>query len=181
MSKSRRNRARFGPAAAALVAGLTVVLAGAIGAGAQEELPSRFILVDPHSGLAMGGYDPVAYFVDRRPRQGRGRLELVWSGVTWRFVNEGNRAAFAAAPQVYAPRFGGFDARLAADGVWAQGDPTVWAIHRQRLFLFFSPARRFAWLSAPERFVERAERHWEERLGATRRTPKADAADGADR
>ncbi|AXS41752.1 hypothetical protein [Breoghania sp. L-A4] len=77
---------------------------------------SRDILVDPMTGLALLGYDPVAYFVDRKPRRGERRYELFWSGVVWRFVNEGNMAAFEAAPEVYAPQFGGYDPLVLASG-----------------------------------------------------------------
>ena len=127
-------------------------------------IPPRYILVDPATGLAIGGYDPVAYFVDRRPRLGKPRFELVWSETIWRFVNEGNMAAFKAAPEIYAPQFGGHDAQVIAEGQLAPGDPKVWAIYRQRLYLFYSPARRFSWMVAPDSYLRQAVRAWDKRL-----------------
>src|SRR6202048_3370241 len=67
------------------------------------------VVFNRYTGLAIDGYDPVSYFVDVTPRLGRPDLELRSSGVSWRFVNEGNMAAFAADPDVYAPQFGGHD------------------------------------------------------------------------
>src|ERR1700722_12906549 len=67
--------------------------------------PSDRIVVDADSGLALSGFDPVAYFTDRKPKIGRPSLELRRDDTVWRFQNEGNRAAFAAHPEVYTPRF----------------------------------------------------------------------------
>lgn len=133
-------------------------------AGNTDPVPSRYIVVDPVTGLAVGGYDPVAYFVDRRAREGKPRLEYEWSGVIWRFVNEGNLAAFQADPHIYMPRFGGHDARALATGLLAPGDPQVWAIYHERLYLFFSPARRFQWLTAPDRYIKEADEAWTRRV-----------------
>ncbi|WP_107990687.1 YHS domain-containing (seleno)protein [Breoghania corrubedonensis] len=134
------------------------------GKGAGHTIPQRYVLVDPATGLAIGGYDPVAYFVDRRPRLGKPRFEFVWSRTIWRFVNEGNLAAFKDAPQVYAPQFGGHDASALAEDRLSPGDPRVWAIYHQRLYLFYSPARRFSWLVAPDSYLRRANESWDKRI-----------------
>ncbi len=132
---------------------------------ARIRLPTntRDILVDPMTGLALLGYDPVAYFVDRKPRLGVRKFELLWSGVVWRFVNEGNMAAFEAAPDVYAPQYGGYDPLALASGSMTHGDPAIWLIYKQRLYLFFAPSKRFLWLSAAEQNLAAAERFWNAR------------------
>src|SRR5918994_2100731 len=61
------------------------------------------IVVDRHTGLAIHGFDPVAYFTDAKATIGREELELSLGGVVWRFRNPGNRAAFAEYPDVYMP------------------------------------------------------------------------------
>ena len=78
--------------------------------------PTDRILVDAHTGLANSGFDPVAYFTDDKPKIGRPDLELRADGTIWRFKNEGNRAAFADHPEVYMPRFGGYDPVAIARG-----------------------------------------------------------------
>lgn len=177
MTESRRNPARIGrlrraAASLALGGGLALAAWPAAGAPAMDALAlpvigepfgARDILVDPATGVALLGYDPVAYYVDRRPRLGREDLELEWSGVVWRFVNQGNRDAFQADPEVYAPAYGGHDPMALAAGGMTEGDPKTWLIHENRLILFFSPAKRFLWLSAAEHNKATADRGWKER------------------
>jgi hypothetical protein len=48
-------------------------------------------------------------FTEGKALFGRPELELNLDGAVWRFSNEGNRGAFAKHPEVYSPRFGGYD------------------------------------------------------------------------
>jgi hypothetical protein len=118
------------------------------------------VVVNPNTGLAISGFDPVAYFTDRRPEVGRPDLELRREGVVWRFRNEGDRAAFADHPEVYTPRYGGYDPLAVAHGIWVPGHPYFWAIVGERLYLFFSAQARVAFLAAPGRFIATADRKW---------------------
>ena len=115
---------------------------------------------DHYTGFAIGGYDPVAYFVDQDARRGTDCCEAEWGGASWRFVNEGNRAVFLEAPSVYAPRFGGHDALSLARGALAAGDPEIWAVLDDELYLFRSAANRTMWLQAPKGFKEEAAGNW---------------------
>jgi hypothetical protein len=94
------------------------------------------IVVDPNRGLALSGFDPVAYFTDGKPLMGRGDLEMRLAGATWRFRNEGNRAAFAENPEVYLPTFGGHDPVAVTRGVATAGHPQIWLIAAERLYPF---------------------------------------------
>lgn len=96
------------------------------------------VITDRHTGLAMDGYDPVAYFTDSRPKMGRPEFEYRFKGVIWRFSNEGNRDAFAENSDVYVPRFGGYDPIAIARGVAVPGNPTLWVVAHERLYLFYS-------------------------------------------
>jgi hypothetical protein len=136
----------------ALVAGLLMGRAGAA--------PSQPVVVDPASGIAISGFDPVAYFTDAAAKPGRADLEFRFSGAVWRFRNEGNRAAFADNPQVYAPQFGGYDPVAIARGVSVPGHPLFWLVNGQRLYLFYSDQARTEFLASPQRFIEQAERKW---------------------
>ena len=117
---------------------------------------------DHATGLALGGYDPLAYFTRHAPRRGHEDHELIWRGVVWRFLNSGNRAAFARDPLVYAPRFAGYDPFSVAIGRPAQGHPAIWAIHEDRLFLFHNAANRQSWARDPDGVIARAEGKWPE-------------------
>src|SRR5207244_12096850 len=80
------------------------------------------VVVDRHTGLALYGVDPVAYFTERKPVPGRPEFEYSYAGAVWRFDNEGNRAAFAADPDVYMPRYGGYDPVGISRGLATPGD-----------------------------------------------------------
>ena len=118
------------------------------------------IVSDPASGLAIGGFDPVAYFTDAAPRLGNSDFELSFAGVVWRFRNEGNRAAFVANPDVYMPRFGGYDPVAVARGASAPGHAELWVIAGERLYLFYSASARDAFAGDPGSAIDAAERVW---------------------
>jgi hypothetical protein len=118
------------------------------------------ILVNPNTGLAISGFDPVAYFTDGKPVFGRPDLELRVEGVVWRFRNTGDKAAFADHPEVYTPRFGGYDPVAAANGNSVPGHPLFWAISGERLYLFYSAETREAFLADPARIIASATRKW---------------------
>jgi hypothetical protein len=121
---------------------------------------TEWVVTNRYTGLAIDGFDPVAYFVDAASKEGRAELELRSDGATWRFLNEGNRAAFAAAPGVYAPQFGSHDPMALARGTATPGHPALWLIAEQRLYLFFSAEARAAFVRDPESAIEAAERNW---------------------
>jgi hypothetical protein len=141
---------------------------GMLGASAGRDLSpasltaaaTERVVSNRHTGLAIDGFDPVAYFVDAAPLVGRAGLELSHAGAIWRFRNEGNRAAFAAHPATYMPRLGGHDPIAVARGVAAPGHPRLWSMVHRRLYLFHSEAARTSFMNNPERAVEAAERNW---------------------
>jgi hypothetical protein len=118
------------------------------------------IVVDGHTGIAISGFDPVAYFTDAKPVIGRPNLEMRVDGTVWRFRNEGNRAAFADHPEVYIPRFGGYDPVAIARGASVPGHPLFWAVTGERLYLFYGAEARAAFLAEPGNIIERATRKW---------------------
>jgi hypothetical protein len=118
------------------------------------------VVIDRHTGLAIGGFDPVAYFVEAEPMLGKGDFEYAMAGTVWRFRNEGNRAAFVDKPEVYMPRFGGYDAVAVARDVGVPGDPRLWLIVEDRLYLFYSPEARTTFADNVKTIVEAAERSW---------------------
>ena len=127
-----------------------------------EAATTEWVVVNRYTGLAIDGFDPVAYFVDAMPKQGHAGLELRSDGAIWRFQNEGNRSAFAGAPEISAPRFGGHDPMAVARGAATPGHPELWLIAEQRLYLFYSAEARAAFARAPENAIEAAERNWPE-------------------
>jgi hypothetical protein len=93
---------------------IRMLLGIALGSGISTPLAlwaatDNQLAVNSNTGLAISGFDPVAYFTEGKAIFGRAEIELNLDGAVWRFSNEGNRSAFAGHPEVYAPRFGGYD------------------------------------------------------------------------
>jgi len=118
------------------------------------------VVVDRHTGLAIGGIDPVSYFTQAEAVKGLADFEAVSDGAIWRFARESNRAFFLANPDVYGPRFGGYDPVGIANGKAVAGSGQIWAIHDQRLYLFDREDTRAAFVADPRRLVKEAEQRW---------------------
>lgn len=58
-------------------------------------------------GVAIKGYDTVAYFAEGRPVKGVKAFSYSWRGAEWRFASAANRDLFVASPEKYAPQYGG--------------------------------------------------------------------------
>jgi YHS domain-containing protein len=59
-------------------------------------------------GLAIKGYDPVAYFTLGKPVKGKKEFEYKWQDARWRFSNEDHLNLFKSDPEKYAPQYGGY-------------------------------------------------------------------------
>lgn len=121
---------------------------------------SERVVTNRFSGLAIEGYDPVAYFIDACPRLGLPEFEAASDGVVWRFLNEGNRASFVAHPEIYGPQFGGYDPVDVARGITIAGNPLFWLVSGQRLYLFSREDQRDAFAADPEPFLKDATARW---------------------
>jgi hypothetical protein len=158
-----RRQQRKPPISLRLFLRICLGVALVCGIFAPRELPAATenqLAVNRDTGLAISGFDPVAYFTESKAEFGRPELELNLDGVIWRFTNEGNRGAFAEHPEVYAPRFGGYDPVAITSDRSVQGHPLIWVVVGQRLYLFYSEKARAAFLGDPGRFIDTAERKW---------------------
>jgi hypothetical protein len=154
--QSERYRRRLRAGFFALLAGVSVVWADF----AARATTTERVVVNRFSGLAIEGFDPVAYFVDRHPVLGLPDFEAAEAGAVWRFHNEGNRASFVARPDVYGPQFGGYDPIDVARGVTFAGNPRFWVISSERLYLFGLEANRDAFAAHPGRYLLQAVARW---------------------
>ena len=118
------------------------------------------VVVDRFSGLAIDGFDPVAYFTDGKPELGREEFEASEAGAVWRFHNEGDRASFVAHPEIYGPQFGGYDPVDVARGIAVAGNPYFWLVSGQRLYLFSREESRDAFAADAANIARRANLHW---------------------
>lgn len=118
------------------------------------------VVANRYSGIAIEGFDPVAYFTDSLALQGVPDFEAAQAGVVWRFRNEGNRASFIAHPDIYGPQFGGYDPVDLVRGVTYRGNPHFWLVSGQRLYLFGREENRAAFAADPAHFLKDAEARW---------------------
>jgi len=139
------------------LAGLTglVVTAPSRAPAQQSE-----IFVNPGSGVAINGYDPVAYFTERAPVEGRAEFAADWKGVPWHFASADNRATFLSDPEKYAPQYGGWCAFAMASDYFASTVPEAWSVRDGKLYLNLSTGVRAQWLGDADNLIARADGHW---------------------
>jgi len=111
-------------------------------------------------GGAIRGYDPVAYFTERRPVKGGDTHTLEYLSATWKFASAENRAAFEAAPEKYAPQYGGYCAFAVSRGYTASIDPEAWTIVDDKLYLNYSKSVRESWSQDIPGNIEKANANW---------------------
>ncbi len=134
---------------------LSVSLTGAaLAAGVEVNASS--------TGLALQGYDPVAYFTEGAPTKGSYKITSVYEDTTYRFSSEANKATFEADPEAYLPKYGGYCALGTAMGVKVDGDPTIWRIVDDELYLNLSSDIQERWFGDIPGYVEKADTKWTE-------------------
>jgi YHS domain-containing protein len=131
------------------------ILLAAIGSASAGGLFER-------NGLAIDGYDPVAYFTDQKPVKGSAEFQFSYQGSVFHFASADHRDLFAVSPAQYAPQYGGYCAYGMAKGYKAAIDPDAFTVVRDKLYLNYSEAIRTRWLSDIPGYVQRADANWPE-------------------
>lgn len=111
--------------------------------------------------VAIEGYDAVAYFTLGEATPGDERFEHTWQDARWLFSAAEHRDLFAADPERYAPRYGGYCAGGMARGRKARIDPEAWVIVDDRLYLNYSKKDRDSFAADPQPRIAEADRNWE--------------------
>lgn len=112
------------------------------------------------TGVAIKGYDPVAYFTAGRPAKGNSDFSYEWNGAEWRFASAANRDLFKADPVRYAPQYGGYCAWAVSRGYTAGIDPEAWKIVNNRLYLNYSVKVQAQWAEDIPGNIAKAEENW---------------------
>lgn len=113
------------------------------------------------SGHALKGYDTTAYFKDGKAVNGVDALTLEWKGAKWRFSTQEEVALFQANPEAYAPQFGGYCTRAMSLRKEVPGDPEVWRIRGNKLYVFFAPQGGKIFDKGPDPMIALAQKHWD--------------------
>lgn len=120
----------------------------------------RALLNIDAGGLALGGYDPVAYFTDGRPVPGDPAIERSYQGAAYRFASVEHKNLFEKDPARYVPKFGGFCGYAASINKVSPVDPTIWQIVDDRLVLQHTPRAYQLFNADTAGNYARAERNW---------------------
>lgn len=116
--------------------------------------------VNASRGVAIKGYDPVAYFQESKPVKGTKQFIHEWMGAQWQFATAANRDLFAASPEKYAPQYGGYCAWAVSNNYTAETDPDAWTIRDGRLFLNYSKKVQEMWLKEVDERIAAGDRNW---------------------
>lgn len=112
-------------------------------------------------GVAIGGYDPVAYLVDSKATRGEPSHALRWAGITWWFASKDNKTLFVAEPGKYAPAYGGWCSMGMAGGQVVDVDfVNGWSVYDGKLHLNADSSVNQRWRRTAGRFVKKADTRW---------------------
>lgn len=120
-------------------------------------------------GIAMGGYDAVAYFEQGEAKEGNANTVSSYNGLTYQFSSTKNKTLFDEAPDKYLPAYGGWCAYAIAEAsTKMEPDPTMWKIQDGKLLLFYDDwmtsltgSLKEEWESDESTYLEKAEKNWE--------------------
>lgn len=111
-------------------------------------------------GVAIKGYDPVAYFTDGKPVKGSKDFEHEYMDATWRFASAAHRDSFARDPKKYMPQYGGYCAYGVSKGYAVGIDPEAWKIVGGKLYLNYNADVQKEWLEDVPGRVKSADENW---------------------
>jgi YHS domain-containing protein len=118
-----------------------IVIAGAL-LTVQATGASKYATTD---GLALGGFDPVAYTTAGEPLQGSAEFTTEWKGSTWQFANERDLELFRHTPKHYVPAYGGYCPTCLLHDKLAAGNPEAWKMVEATPHLFCSEKEAEGW------------------------------------
>ena len=112
------------------------------------------------TGLALQGYDPVAYFTDNRPVKGDAKITATYRSATYRFASAEHKKMFEANPAKYEPQFGGFCGYAASINKVAPIEVEYFQIIDGRLILQHNEKAWNLWIKDVPGNLKRADQNW---------------------
>jgi YHS domain-containing protein len=111
-------------------------------------------------GVAIKGYDPVAYFTVSKPLMGKNDFMFTWKGAKWKFSSEENKKLFMKNPEKYAPRYGGYCAYGVAVNDLFDIQPEAWTLVDGSLYLNKNLEVRDLWRKDIPGNIKKADMNW---------------------
>jgi YHS domain-containing protein len=118
------------------------------------------VQIDPKTGVALEGYDPVTYFNGGMPLKGDAKIEGTYNGALYHFVSQENRALFESDPVKYAPAYGGYCGYAASVGKVRPGNPLIWSIVEGALILQHTKGADDLWKKDVAGNKAKADQYW---------------------
>ncbi len=111
-------------------------------------------------GVAIRGYDPVAYFTESKPVEGSKSFTYKWQGTDWHFKNKENLDLFKANPEKYAPQFGGYCAYGVSEDHKSPTEPDAFTIVNNKLYLNYNKKVKEEWTKDRDERIKKGEVNW---------------------
>lgn len=111
-------------------------------------------------GIAIQGYDPVAFFTEHKPVMGADSLSYTWQDAQWRFSSQKHLNLFKANPEGYAPQYGGYCAYGTADGHKAPTKVETWTIEQGKLYFNYNEKVKERWVKDIPGYIQKADQNW---------------------
>jgi YHS domain-containing protein len=112
------------------------------------------------SGLALHGYDPVAYFTDKKPVEGKPAFTATYKGTRYQFASAEHKELFEKNPAKYAPQYGGFCGYAVSINKTADINPHFWQVLDGRLVLQHGQKAWNLWIRDVSGNLEKADANW---------------------
>lgn len=130
----------------------------------QAQPTARIKEFNLEKGIAIQGYDPVAYFLQGKAVKGNAQHQYVYEGITYRFANNNNLEQFKKDPLKYEPQYGGWCAyAMGATGEKVEIDPETFKIVNGKLYLFYHSWTNNTlpkWNDDENRLRTKADKNW---------------------
>ena len=111
-------------------------------------------------GVALKGYDPVAYFTDNAPQKGNAAITSTYKGAQYQFVSDEHKKMFDANPAKFEPQFGGFCAYGVSKGYTVKIEPDAFQVVDGRLLLQYDKSVREKFQKDTQGNLKKADANW---------------------
>jgi hypothetical protein len=112
------------------------------------------------NNIALQGFDPVAYFTQKKAVQGSSLYTYSNGQLVWHFTNEEHRQLFISNPVKYTPQYGGYCSYAMYYGLIVSSDPHAFTLLNDKLYLNYSLDVREKWLESTDKYIEQADAKW---------------------
>jgi YHS domain-containing protein len=136
---------------------LAIITALALSGAAHAE---KTLINKDKTGLALQGYDPVAYFTDGKPVKGDAKFTASYRGATYRFASDEHKKMFEADPAKYEPQFGGYCGYAASINKISPISPHFWQVLDGRLVLQHNNKALTLWNKDVPGNLKKADENW---------------------